>query len=133
MSALLEGGYQVLAKLGLATTGKVDKPASGATITLWSSTTNGTKGAGRHYKGVYINIFSSHASAANGLTVEESSDEGTTWDAVATGTSISATTYTKTYVKVSAPEVRVRYANSASVVTTWRGSVMGDLMERSNG
>jgi len=133
MSAINEGGYTVLAELGLATTGKVAAPGSGATITLWSSIGNNpAAGKGSRYKMLVMNIYSSHASAASGLVISESSDKGVTWDSLATA-SVSATTYTKTYTKVSAPDVKVEYTNSANVLTTWRGSVLGDPMERSNG
>ncbi len=134
MSALTEGGYVTLAKLG-AGTGQVAKPGSGLTIVLWDSTSNNAAaGKGARYKMLVVNITSSADSAANGLTFEESNDGGTTWEVVGTGDSYAtANGYVKTYKKVSAPEVRVRYANSANVLTTWRGSVMGDPMERSNG
>src|SRR6478735_2152690 len=130
MSAVTERGYELLKKLTLA-----GAPGSGATITLWdSSSNNGFIERGRHYKMIIVNIITSADSAANGLTFEESNDGGVTWDVVGTGDSITtAGGYTKAYKKVSAPEVRVRYHNSANVLTTWRGSVMGDVMERGNG
>jgi len=133
MGAINEGGYVTLAELALSTTGKVAAPGSGATITLWASNANNTAaGKGARYKMFVINIYSSHASAASGLVISESSDKGVTWDSLSTA-SVSATTYTKTYFKASAPDIKIEYTNSANVLTTWRGSVMGDPMERSNG
>ncbi len=132
MSAINEGGYTVLAVLGSAT-GQKAAPGSGSTITLWASNLNNAAGdKGARYKMFVINIYSSAASAASGLVISESSDKGATWDSLSTA-SVSATTYTKTYFKASAPDIKIEYTNSAAVLTTWRGSVLGDAMERSNG
>ncbi len=141
MSALVEGGYVTLQKLSLTATVGTSSvpgggpPGSGATVVLWASNrNNAAAGHGARYKMIVVNVITSADSAANGLTFEESNDGGTTWDVIGTGDSITAVGgYTKTYKKVSAPEVRVRYVNSAAVLTTWRGSVMGDPMERGNG
>lgn len=140
MAQINEGGYVTLQKLSLtATTGTSSvagggPPGSGATVVLWSSAGNGRNSHGARYKMLVANIITSHDSAANGLTFEESNDGGTTWDVIGTGDTVTALGgYTKTYKKVSAPEVRVRYANSANVLTTWRGTIMGDPMERGNG
>lgn len=115
---------------GTAANGYVAAPGSGATITLWDSGSNdasGTKGA--RWRRLIISTYSSHVSATNGLTVDESWDNGTNWDNVGSYT-VSATTYTKTYASVAAPRVRVRYANSANVLTSWRGGIVGDEYER---
>ncbi len=141
MSAINEGGYVTLQKLSLTATVGTSSvagggpPGSGATVVLWSSMSNNVAaGKGARYKMIVVNVNTSADSAANGLTFEESNDAGTTWEVVGTGDSITTGGgYTKTYKKVSAPEVRVRYANSAAVLTRWRGSVMGDVMERGNG
>lgn len=104
----------------------VAAPASGATITLWASSATSTSNA--RFKKVIVNIYSSHASAASGLQIDESVDNST-WRNVDSFT-IAATTYTKSYVSVSAPFVRAVYINSASTLTTWEMSVLTDEQER---
>ncbi len=111
--------------------GAVAAPGSGATITLWSSAGNilvATQGA--RWKRLIINVNSSAASAASGLQIDESPD-GTNWDNLVSY-SVSANTFSKYYVSVGAPFVRVRYVNSANVLTTWRMSILGDQTERAS-
>ncbi len=104
----------------------VAAPGSGATITLWQSTNITTMTA--RIKRVIASLYVSHASAASGLQFDESVD-GTNWRNVVSY-SISATTYSKNYVSVAAPFVRVRYVNSANVLSTWEMSVLTDEQER---
>lgn len=106
----------------------ISPPGSGSTITLWSSEAAVTR-RGCRWKRVVANIFSSHASAANGLIFEESSDDGANWQTLVTF-SILAATYTKNVVAFSAPGARIRYINSANVLTAWQMSIMGDPEER---
>lgn len=110
----------------------VAAPGSGATVTLWLSTDNSRLAMQTaRVKRLIINVYSSHASAANGLQIDESNDGGpTNWRNVVSYT-VAATTYTKNYVAVSAPYVRVRYVNSANLLTTWEYSVLTDEDERS--
>lgn len=111
---------------GTAALGYIVAPGSGATITLWDSNADGTaKSIGFRYKRVIVNVYSSHASAASGLSFQESHDDGTNWDELVAYT-VSATTYTKSLVGMSAPRIRVRYTNSANVLTSWRGAVIVD-------
>jgi len=126
-------GYEVLAKTGAKANG-VDTtlPATGVTLTLYQSNWTSTAGKGARFKMLILNFFSSHPSAANGLTVDESSDGGTNWDNVYSASIVASTAY-KDYVKVSAPEIRVRYANSANNTTTFRYSILGETEERGNG
>jgi hypothetical protein len=138
--SLDEAGYVQLAR-GVLTPptpnpeGYIAAPGSGATITLWQSAPTPSNdrrsigpNRGRRFKRLVVNIYSSHASAVNGLAFQESQDE-TNWRDVVTYT-IAATTYTKNYVAVSAPFVRVVYTNSAAVLTAWEMSVLGDAYER---
>lgn len=140
--SLDEAGYIQLAR-GVLTPpqpnpeGYVAAPGSGATITLWQSapTPNTDRRSigpnrGRRFKRLVVNVFSSHLSAANGLVFQESQDE-VNWRDLITY-SIVAVTYTKNYVAVSAPFVRVTYANSANVLTAWEMSVLGDAYERAS-
>jgi hypothetical protein len=118
---------------GTAIQGMVVAPGSGATITLWDSG-GASVGAsqGTRYKRVIVNVFASAASAASGLSFQESHDDGTNWDELV-AFSILATTYTKNTVAMSAPRLRVRYTNSASVLTTWRGGVIVDEYDNAGG
>lgn len=119
---------QILITRGV--TGDSSMPGSGATVTLWTSDSNNqTRNDTPHWKMIIVNIYSSHASAANGLQFDESND-GSTWRNLVSF-SIAATTYTKNMVQVSAQYVRVRYVNSANVLTTWEMSIIGDQDERS--
>ena len=122
-----EDGQQLLAtSYGSAA---VTAPGSGATITLWSSAGNLVQATGgARYKRIIVNVYASHVSAASGLQFDESVDN-TNWRNVVSYT-IAATTYTKSFVAVAAPFVRVRYVNSANVLSTWEMTVLGDQDER---
>ena len=126
-------GYEVLAKT-LAKVNGVDTtlPTTGVTLVLYQSNLPNARGAGARFRTLIITLFSSHASAVNGVTVDESHDGGSNWDNVST-TSLAASTATKVYVKVSAPELRVRFANGANNTTVFRYSIIGDTEERGNG
>ena len=125
-------GWDVLSKTGDTVNNATTTPASGATVVLYQSNLPNAKRYGARFKMLMINIISSADSAANGVTVDESNDGGTTWDNLTAFTYATASGYVKTYVKVSAPEVRVRYANSAATLSTWRFAVLGDNYERAN-
>lgn len=106
-------------------------PGSGSTITLWSSAGNYPSATlGARYKRVIVGVYSSAASAGSGLQFDFSVDN-TNWRNYVSF-SVSATTFTMNYVAAAAPFVRVRYVNSASVLTTWEMWVIGDQSERSN-
>lgn len=125
-------GYVALRRGVLAPatgSGEQDDPASGATITIWASNSNvGSSYSGSRWKRLELSIYSSHASDTNGVKFEESHD-GTNWRTLVEYT-LSATTYTKYDVAVSAPYVRVRYVNSANTLTAWEMSLFGDTEER---
>lgn len=110
---------------GTGARGDIVAPGSGSTVTLWDS---GNYTGGK-YKLLIVSIYSSHASAANGLQFDESWDEGANWDNIVSYT-VAATTFTKNMIVVSAPRVRARYVNSANVLTAWRGGIMGDVYDR---
>lgn len=128
--------YGVIRKLALA-----DAPASGATLTIYDTTTSagtgqgqGAHGHGQRYKMIVFSILSSHISDGTaGYTVDESWDGGANWDNLQTTAVIAANTYTKVYTKVSAPDFRCQYKNSANTLTTFRGGLVGDTRERGNG
>jgi len=128
--------YTVLKKLALA-----DAPASGATVTIYDTTTSagtgqgqGAHGHGQRHKMIVFSIYSSHISdGTTGYTVDESWDGGVSWDNLQTTPVIAATTYTKVYTKVSAPDFRCQYKNSANTLSTFRGGLVVDARERGNG
>jgi len=120
-----------------AGTGIQSPPASGATITIYDSTANnnGRQGnASVPFSRLVLDIISSADSAASGVTFEGSSDNGTTWDTMQTAqtylTASGATTYD---VLVTYPQVRIKYANSAATLTTWRMSLQGVIGDRAKG
>ena len=127
---MIEPGYDVLAT-GLY----IAKPGSGLTIVIFDTTANSTaSGAssssnfGARYKGLIWNLESSHDSAANGMTIDESDDGGLNWSNVYSHSYVQATDgrFKRTHNTLSAPDFRVRYANSANVLTTWRFSLLGE-------
>jgi len=130
-------GWHTLSKTGDKVNGVSTTPGSGSTVTLYDSTVQagGPRGAGARFKMLVINLNSSHDSAATGVTIDESNDGGANWENLSAQsfTYQTASGYVKTFVKVSAPEVRVKYANSANVLTRWRFSILGDSEERGNG
>ena len=111
---------------GTAAQGYVAAPGSGATITIWDS---GSGVTGVKFKRLIWNGISSHDSGASGLSFEHSFDDGTNWDVLVAYTNTASTVYQR-FVAVSAPRVRVRYTNSANVLTTWRGCLIGDTYDR---
>lgn len=130
----LLNGYNVLGK-----TGMVIQPASGATAVLYDSTKESTARGmlssshqGARWKAIIVNLNSSHDSAANGLEISESDDDGAHWDITYKHSYVAATDvrFKIGYFLVSAPDVRVRYINSANVLTLFRWSVLGDSFER---
>lgn len=116
-------------------TGFVTAPASGATITIWDSGANEANAnvtasaKGHRWKRLIWNGIASHDSGANGLSFEQSFDDGTNWDVLVQYTNLASTVYQR-FVAVSGPRVRVRYTNSASTLTIWRGCLIGDEYER---
>lgn len=115
----------------------VTAPGSGATITMWDSgnwETASTGLSGYYWRGVQLkrlvwNGVASHDSGTNGLSFEETFDDGTNWDVLVQYTNTASTVYQR-FVAVAAPRLRVRYTNSANVLTAWRGCLVGDFNER---
>lgn len=124
---MIEDGQELLAtSYGGAA---VAAPGSGATITLWSSAGNVASATmGARYKRIIVGVYSSHASAANGLQFDVSVDNSNWINYISY--SVAATTPTVQFVAMPAPFQRVRYVNSANVLTTWYMWVIGDQNER---
>jgi len=70
------------------------------------------------YSQVMVNVYSSHASAANGLSLQFSQD-GTNWDSTNTYT-VAATTDFSIIVPVTHTYFRLVYTNGATLTTTLR-------------
>jgi hypothetical protein len=116
---------------GTAATGYVVAPGSAATITIWDSGSNDTSGtkAGR-WKRLIMTSSASADSGTNGVSFEASWDNGANWRVLVQYTDTAAGAPNIHYVAVAAPRLRVRYTNSAAVLTTWDGSLFGDQYER---
>ena len=132
----MEGRQELLKRwtlTGTAAQGYVAAPGSGATITIWDSGNNDPSGsrAVRWKRLIYTNTASAD-SGANGVSFEASYDNGTNWDVIVQYSDTTAGAPNIRYVSVSAPRLRVRYTNSAAVLTSWRGSLVGDEYERAS-
>lgn len=118
--------------------GSVAAPGNGSTITIFDS---GTTVAGQQYssmdaigvnwKRVIMTSVSSHDSGASGVVFQASFDDGTNWDTIVSYTDTAAGAPNIHYVALSVPRWRVRYTNSANVLTSWRGNLVGDEFDRS--
>lgn len=89
---------------------------------------------GLNFKNFVLNIFSDQASAANGVKAYDSNNGGTDWDQTVDNSgnpiqdAVVANTYFKLQWSVTAPDLEVRYTNSATNVTVFRWSLIGDPM-----
>jgi hypothetical protein len=139
----MEGRQEILARwilAGTAAQGYIPAPGSAATITIWDSGSNEgaqqLQGAsnvkGVRFKRLIMESTTSHDSGASGVVFQSSSDNGTNWDTIVSYTDTAAGAPNIHYVSVSFPRVRVRYTNSANVLTAWRGSLVGDEYERAS-
>lgn len=70
------------------------------------------------YGSVTVTVFASHASATNGLSIEQSSDN-VNWD-VADQYTVSATAKTSINVPRQEKYLRIRYTNGATLTTSFR-------------
>ena len=117
-----------------AGSGEQSPPGSGATITIYDSTAgnNGLQfSTPVPFSRLVLSINSSANSAASGVIVEGSEDNGTNWDAMtAAQTYLTGSGLTAYDIAVTSPQVRIRYTNSASVLTTWRMSLEGIIGDR---
>lgn len=95
----------------------VGPPGSGATVTLWQTTDTS------YFKWLCIAMVSSADSGASGISVEVSYDAGTTWRVMGTSSYTTATGWWKFKKHITEGLMRLRYTNSAAVLTTWTGSI----------
>lgn len=119
-----ESGYRTLLQQGLSSA-----PGIGATVTLWTQDLSSDPGPS--IKKLLVSILTSHASAANGLSIEGRLVKDGTWATLAqVAIAASATVPTITLVALPAYQLRVRYTNGATVPTTWEVLIAADSMER---
>lgn len=117
----MNNGYVLLGK-----SGNVTAPAAEATVTLYSSTANvGAVGRGQRFKALHLNIYSSHASGASGVVFSESNDGGTNFE-VKNRRFLPAAVYRRFTFRPKSPEWKIAFTNSASTLTAFRWSLMGD-------
>ena len=102
-----------------------------AATTIWSSLNSATAASGvtappeavRYRRLIWV-VYSSHVSAANGVSFEGSMD-GTNWDVLDQYT-LAATTATSYVYHVRTRHVRLVYTNSTNTITAWRSELVGD-------
>lgn len=120
-----------------AGSGEQSPPGSGATITIYDSTANTNNlqfNPHVPWSRIVLAVNSSHDGAANGVIFEGSEDNGANWDDMVAKQSYATASGLVSYdALVTAPQVRVRYINSANVLTRWRMSLMGITGDRSKG
>jgi hypothetical protein len=120
-----------------AGSGEQSPPGSGATIVIYDSTANNNGlqfSTNVPFSRLVLSINSSANSAASGVIIEGSEDNGANWDAMQAAQSyVSASGLTQYDILVTSPQVRIRYTNSAAVLTTWRMSLEGIIGDRSKG
>lgn len=127
----------VLAANATAGSGEQAPPGSGATITIFDSTANANAlqfNRPLPFSRMVLHIDSSHDSAASGVTFEGSTNNGATWTTMqAAQTYTTAAGPTDYDILVTMPQVRIKYANSAAVLTRWNMSLEGIVGDRAKG
>lgn len=116
--------------------GEQAAPTSGQTITVFDSTANANAQqfiTPLPFARLMLTINSSADSAASGVTFEGSEDNGANWNTMqAAQKYLTANGVTQYDIVVLAPQVRIKYANSASTLTTWQMALIG-YFDRSKG
>lgn len=103
---------------GNTTSGMVSTNNSSTTNITGSAAFTGTSEDVTQYSEMRVSVFSSHASATNGLSIQQSSD-GTNWDISDTYT-IPVTTGKTFVVPRQAKFFRIVYTNGATTTTSFR-------------
>lgn len=114
------------ALLGTNGTGTQAPPGSGATITIFDSTSNPSVfKSGVTFHRVQLNVYSSHDSGASGVVFSSSFDSGTNFRTQETYTYLTAGgAFTYDYL-MRGSHVKVAYTNSANVLTAWEMELYG--------
>lgn len=111
-------GAQVTSFSGSGTASAVSSVNSTAVVLAGGATFTGTSEDITAYASVSVSVIASHASATDGLSMQQSSD-GTNWDIADTYTVPAATG--KTFgVQVAAKFFRLVYTNGATLQTSFR-------------
>lgn len=117
-----------------AGSGEQAPPASGATITIYDSTStnNGLQfNQAVPFSRLMLTIKSSADGGASGLTFEGSNDNGAHWETMMTAASYTTAGGLTYYdVPVTMPQVRIKYVNSAATLTVWEMSLIGVIGDR---
>lgn len=98
-------------------------PGNGATITILDSSLQTQWITGLTPDRVQLNIFSSHDSGASGVTFESSFDRGANWRSQSAQTYTNASGATTYDYLMKGGHVRIKYVNSANVLTAWEMEV----------
>lgn len=117
-----------------AGSGEQSPPGSGATIVIYDSTatSNGLQGnVAVPFARLVLTINSSANDAAPGIFWEGSDDNGLHWDTMNPSDTYTTASGLMVFDRpVTMPQVRIRYTNSANVLTTWRMSLIGIIGDR---
>ena len=118
----------------LANSGEQSPPGSGATITIYDSTAgqNGLQGNPLiPFTRLVLTVKSSADGGASGVTCEGSNDNGLHWETMVTAGSYLTASGLMTFdFAVNMPQARIKYVNSAAVLTTWEMSLQGVIGDR---
>jgi hypothetical protein len=80
-----------------------------------------------------LNVESSHDSGVNGVVFSESQDDGANFDSISTQTYSAANGLTSYDVLSRGGHPKITYTNSASVLTSWRYTLLGIIGDRNPG
>ena len=103
-------------------------PGSAATITIFDSTDPAANNPWPHglpFERTTLTLVSSADSGADGVVHASSVDRGTNWDTQDTDTYATADGSTTWDYLIKGGHLRIRYTNSASVLTGWRYELWG--------
>lgn len=120
--------------------GEVAAPGSGSTITLWDQLLDspvtslpGVQHSMHPFSRYQLNILSSADSGASGLVFAESQDDGVNYDTISAQTYATANGLTSYDVLARGGHPKITYTNSASVLTSWRFTLIGIIGDRNPG
>lgn len=118
---------RVLIKRGnlTGTAGAQAAPASGATITIFDSTTAPQWSIGMPFQRLVFVVLASHDSAVNGVSHLQSVDKGTNFNEVQDESYTAATGLMTFDFPANAGHSQITYENSANTLTAWRYELWG--------
>lgn len=118
---------RVLIKRGnlTGTGGAQAAPASGATITIFDSSTETWCTTGLPFERLDFSVIASHDSATNGVEHFSSLDKGSNFDLIDDDTYATADGVTTYRYLMHGGHARITYENSANTLTAWRYELFG--------